>query len=129
MGKIFLSCAEEDNSVATDIADRFEKAGCRVYFWQDTSQRGKQFIQTIENEIYKADAFVAILSPHFLTSPWCTHERDFALRKAVVLTKQGFDFLYVIKVSPVDYLRAGFLGNFDWYDYTSANQDGEVKQL
>jgi hypothetical protein len=129
MGKVFVSYAEEDSEVAIDLANCIRAAGLDVYYWQDPLRRGKQFISTIEKEINQANIFLAIMSPHFLASFWCNCEREMALRRSASLSAKNVDFIVVAQVVPVEYNKAGFLANFDWYDLTGKNRESETNIL
>lgn len=120
MARIFLSYAEEDSPRAVQLVEQLRQADFDVWYWQDPRQRGGQFIAKIEAEINRADAFVAVLSAHFLASPWCRHEQDMALRREAALRPRdsAHPFLFIVQVKPVDYAKTGILGNYDWFNLT-----------
>lgn len=117
MPKIFLSYAEEDGNFAWEIiallreilGDQWE-----ILFWEDPKQRGQRWIDKIENDILEANAFLALISPYYLTSPWCIHERNLALRRDVEFQKDGKQFLWVAQVVSTE--KTGLIANYDWLD-------------
>lgn len=119
---IFLSYAREDERVAAEIAEWFGRQGLNVYDWQDGTRRGGQFPDQLEDAIVTATAFVALVSPDYLTSVWCRRERMLAIymesyQKSVDSTRQ---FVHVLEVRKTDHVAAGFLGGYDWRDATTA---------
>src|SRR5258708_7890035 len=75
---IFLSYAKEDGAAAHDIVVELRRRGIDVYNWVEHNGR---FTADIEKSIKQATAYVALISPHFLESPWCLREREFALQR------------------------------------------------
>jgi hypothetical protein len=114
---LFLSYAGEDSQVGREIADWFTSHGYHCNIWEDP-QRNNRFIERIENDINSADAFFALLSPDFLASPWCRHERELALQRDIDLraTDPGRSFLQVLKIAETPGLAAGFLSNYSHTD-------------
>ena len=118
---LFLSYAEEDgqtaHEIATRLAQRFE-----VYDWQ--RQRGGRFLERIEREINKADAYVALLSPRFLASPYCRLERELAIHRELDLQAKdpSLAFVHVLRIAETPYPEAGFLRSYDWLDLTTAEE-------
>jgi TIR domain-containing protein len=119
--KIFLSYAEEDSKIAKIIAGRLEQEKFGIFYWEDPRQRGKRFIQEIEQQIGQAQAFLAVLSRSYLGSYWCSQERDMAFRREQELRagNQVTTFINVVKVADVSPSDAGFLGSYDWLDMSS----------
>jgi hypothetical protein len=123
--QVFLSYAEEDSQRARQLVEQLRRADYKIWYWQDIGERGGPFIARIEEEINRADGFLAVLSPDFLSSPWCRHERDMALRREVALRKSGktSPFIIIVQVKPVDYSETGMLGNYDWFDLTQPSRE------
>jgi hypothetical protein len=121
---LFLSYAGEDDETAREIADWFDTQGLEVYLWQD--HRSGQFIEEIETSINKADAFLALMSPNFLASPWCRRERELAMfrEKELRVRDPAATFIHVLKVKDTAYAETGFLRSYDWLDLT-AERDKE----
>jgi TIR domain len=119
---VFLSYAKEDGEAALKIATRLVQLGFEVYRWQEPRQRGGRFVERIEEEINRADAFLALVSPNFLNSPWCRWERELAIHRESDL--RGIDptrqFIHVLKILDTPYPAAGFLRAYDWIDLTTA---------
>jgi TIR domain len=115
---LFLSYAEEDWKTAGEIAGWLSDQDIEVYDWRDPRRRGGRFIKQIEEAIKTADAFLALLSPSFLASPWCRRERDLALHREQDLQDSSPDliFIYVLQILDTPSSDAGFLRSYDWLD-------------
>ncbi len=121
---IFLSYAEEDGETALEIATWLGQQSFEVYRWQDPRQRGGRFVKRIEEEINRADAFLALLSPHFLASSWCQLERELAMHRERDLRPNDSShvFVHVLQIAETPYPPAGFLRTYDWFDLTTAER-------
>jgi hypothetical protein len=126
MTRVFLSYAGEDGAVARRIASAFDQAGIELYWWQDEEQRGKRFVGAIEEGICSADRFAVLMSPDYLSSPWCRRERDLAIQLEHRLAHQ---FIYVVKVADTDYAESGFLKSYDWLDLTAPIDGGKLDRV
>lgn len=134
---VFLSFAEEDAQAGNQIAELLSDQGIAVYNWLDPEGRSGRFIRTMEEELARADAFLALLSPASLTSPWCRMEREFAMLRELDLEARGRveagvrpKFVYVASVAAVPYLSAGFLGTYDWINLSDPDtMRRELQQL
>ena len=115
---LFLSYAEEDREIGTKVAAWFTSQGVELFNWLAPNQRGRQFVREIEGAIGRADAFLALLSPHLLASPWCRRERHLALMREDDLQAHQSDrsFIHVLRVAPTPLTDAGFLRGYDWGD-------------
>ncbi|HEY5986617.1 MAG TPA: toll/interleukin-1 receptor domain-containing protein, partial [Streptosporangiaceae bacterium] len=130
--KVFLSYAEEDRAIASRITYWLDQNRVDVYNWLDPERRGGQFIKIIEEEIHRADFFLILLSPDFLKSAWCRNERDMAMRHEQTLQESDptAAFIRVLQVRPTPESDAGFIGNYDWLDFTPpANIETEIREL
>lgn len=131
MPKIFLSYAAEDIEIAKQIAQRLKIGlgddGWEIYDFQDPKQRGYKWIERIEEELRKAAAFLALVSPHYVTSFWCIHERDMALRQEAEMYEERGQFLTIAQVASV--AKIGILGNYDWLDLTDKNRNENLEIL
>src|SRR5262249_29904743 len=107
MTKIFLSYAEEDHIVGQGLARALVDRGFTVYWWQDPSRAGGRFQDDIEQEIYDAGRFVAVLSDSYLRSPWCRRERNMAVHLETVEERKGF--IAVFEAGPVGQVWPGWL--------------------
>lgn len=110
MTKIFLSYAEEDQIVGRGLARALVDRGFTVYWWQDPSRPGGRFQDDIEQEIYAAGRFVAVLSDSYLRSPWCRRERNMAVQLEVVEERKGF--IAVFEAGAVRQEWLGWLGEY-----------------
>ena len=122
---LFLSYAKEDERAAAIVATALRARGYTVYDWQDPERQAGRFIKEIEGAIQHADAYVALVSPHFMASPWCQRERELALQRELDL--QATDqtnrvFIYVLKIAPGRYTGAGFMRGYAWLDLTSEDE-------
>lgn len=80
---IFISYAHADssewvNAFRAGLAARLQQRwGIRADFWQDTQKIriGHQWAQEIEEGINNCAAFVALVSPSYRDSAWCSRER------------------------------------------------------
>jgi hypothetical protein len=111
--KLFLSAAEEDGEIAQFVADRLEALGYTVHYWQ--RERGGRFIERIEEAIEQSEAFIALLSPDFLTSTWCRREAALAIQREedMRIADPQATFLHVVEVRDTPDRRAGFLRIYD----------------
>lgn len=116
MTRVFLSYAAEDGTAADRLVSWFTDAGIECFWWQDKEQRGKRFVGEIEDGIGSADLFVILMSPDYLSSPWCRRERDLAIQHETDLPRQ---FIYVLRVAETSYAESGFLSSYDWLDLTA----------
>ncbi len=115
---LFLSYAKEDEHAAVIVADALRVRGYQVYDWRDHERQAGLFIREIESAIQHADAFIALLSPSFMTSPWCRRERELAMQRELDLQVSDANgvFIYVLRTVPGAYADAGFLRNYSWVD-------------
>lgn len=120
--KLFLSYAEEDKDTADLISARLQTDGHQLFNWMAPSQRGQRFMEAIEKGIQGAEAFIALLSPHFLASDWCRREVGMAIQREGDLRSRnpGATFIHVVVlVAAMRPIEAGVLGGYDWLDMTS----------
>ena len=73
----------------------------------------------IESAIGRADAFLAVMSPDFMRSKWCSRERDMALVREQLLQENDPDrvFVHVLNAGQIRPSDAGFLGPYNWVDF------------
>ncbi|GAB3002176.1 TIR domain-containing protein [Saccharothrix stipae] len=111
--RVFLSYAEEDRSTAEQLVAWLADHDLTVFWWQDPVRRGDRIVEVVEDELRRADLFIALLSAHYLGSGWCRRESRFALRREI---KSGTRLIYVVRVDRVDPDEAGLLGDYDMLD-------------
>jgi TIR domain-containing protein len=109
---LFLSYAEEDAEIAGRIATWFDGQGVRIFNWLSPQDRGGQFIWQIEQAISTANGFLALLSPSFLSSPWCRRERYLAMQREEDFEDRSF--IHVLEVAPTPKADTGFMRSYDW---------------
>jgi len=129
---LFLSYAHEDSGRAKEIAEQLEQRKHRVYRFEDRAEQGARFVQRIEEEISRAEGFLALVSPDYLISPWCRRERELALIRETDLQRHDrtMRFLHVAKVRPTGYADSGMLRPYNWHDLTDpAGFDGLLEAL
>jgi TIR domain-containing protein len=113
MTRVFLSYNKTDSRVALLVAAELRAAGAEVFYYEDGPSRGQQFVQLLENEVNRADLFIAMMSPGYLNSYWCRQERDLAMTRESELRRQ---FIYVFHVVETPHVDAGFLRTVDWIE-------------
>jgi hypothetical protein len=116
---LFLSHADEDGEIAREIADRLKSEDVSVYSSQDSAGDFATAATGSDRVIRQADAFLALLSPSFLTSTSCRRERNLALHPEPAADGAGPGFVGVLKVRETPYRRGGVLHDTPWYDLTS----------
>jgi len=124
--RVFLSYAREDQAVADRLARWLRDRGIEPYWFQNEEQRGRRFVGEMERAIAESDLFVVLLSPHFLISAWCRHERELALLREIDLSRQ---FVYVLRVAETSPLDSGFLGSYDHLDATPPLTEGKLNDI
>lgn len=113
MKRVFLSYAAENTDFAAQLAEMWRSPELEVFRFDDPIRRGGIIIEEIEREISAADAFVALMSPQYLASPWCQRERQLALHLEHELGRQ---FIYVFEVASTPREAAGMMRTYDWLD-------------
>jgi TIR domain len=129
---LFLSYAEEDGEQARKVADWFNLQDVPVYYWEDPVRRGGRFIEQMEQQLGTADAFLALVSPHFAESPWCHRETELAILREMELQRRhpGARFIRVLKIADMPHVANGFLDAYDSYDLTRpASMEGQLGSL
>jgi hypothetical protein len=116
---LFLSHADEDGEIAREIAGRLKGKDVSVYSSQDSASDFATAVTGSDSAIQHADAFLALLSPSFLTSTSCRRERRLALRRESGDDGAGPGFIRVLKVRETPYHQGGALHATPWYDLTS----------
>jgi hypothetical protein len=119
---LFLSYAEEDAESARYITEQLTGRGLGVH--QRPARRGSEFIAEIEHAIGASDAFLVLLTPHFLTSVWCSGERELAMLREQDLRVEhpGGVFIHVLVLADTPYSESGVLNRYEWTDLTRADQ-------
>jgi hypothetical protein len=127
---IFLSYAREDEIAAGVVSRWLHRLGFQVFDWTDPALRGQRFARKIEEQLGMAEAFFALVSPHYFASPWCNWERELALHRATDLqgTNPNRRFIYVLQAAEVLHSDAGFLRTYDWYDISQEDRREESLQ-
>ena len=132
MTRVFISYALADEADARYLAHKFEAANVEFFMCGSEQERGKPFIEHIELQMQKADAFVPLLSPAFYASAWCRREREMALRRETHLRRasgdQSVQIIYVAQVGHIDPELTDMLGAYDRFDLLS-NREEESSRL
>lgn len=118
---LFLSYAEEDSEAAAEISIWLRDQNIAVFDWK-ARRRGGRIVPPIEEAIRKADAFLALLSPSFLSSDWCSREWEMALQREQAIQQDNSDlvFIHVLEILTTPTLEAGFLGGYNWINFTES---------
>lgn len=77
MARVFLSHTTADDAVATQIRDSLVERGHEVFVDHDLSNGillGDEWERRLHERLGWAEALVCIVSPPYLTSPWCSAE-------------------------------------------------------
>jgi TIR domain len=114
----FLSYAEEDSETAREIGNWFRGQDIEVFDWKQ--QLGGRFMPQIEDAIKRADGYLALISPHFIQSDWCSREKEMALQRELALheDRPQLVFVHVLEVLPTPTADAGLLGTYNWVSFT-----------
>jgi TIR domain len=128
---LFLSYVGEDAGAAEKIAHSLRDGGLEVYHFTDPAEAGSAFTERIEDEINRADAFVALVSPDYFLSFWCRRERELAMFREHDLGAGGRrPFIHVVEVAKVPYENSGYLRKYAWFDMTTPRgMDEHLPQL
>jgi hypothetical protein len=86
---LFLSYAHLDDTARVEGFEKSLRQGLRerlgqdIEFWQDTLRLrlGNNWREEIERAIEETAALVAVVSPAYLSSPWCRRERSYFLEQ------------------------------------------------
>ena len=115
---LFLSYAEEDSQAAAEISSWLRDQKIAVFDWK-VRGRGGRILPPIEEAIRRADTFLALLSPSYLKSDWCSREREMALQReqAIQQAAPGQDFIHVLQLLTTPTVDAGFLGGYNWINF------------
>jgi hypothetical protein len=116
---LYLSHAAPDQNLVRSIRTWFRGRGYEV-FDHSTLEAVSQgtLIEQIEETISEVSAFIVLLSPQYLRSPWCRRERELAIsrrRESSRTTTQAI-FIYVLLVEDVSPAEAGALRSYQWHD-------------
>jgi hypothetical protein len=115
MRRVFLSFASEDAAIARRLAEFWKARGVVVFRYDDPQRRAGRVVEEIERRLAEADLFVALVSPHYLSSSWCQQERDLAIHSANETGSVSIAVVEVAATSPAD---AGVLRIYHWIDAT-----------
>jgi hypothetical protein len=88
VARVFVSHASGDLSAAETIADWLREAGHRVFLDRDLEgglDLGDVWVKRLFEELYQADALVAVVTAAFARSQWCAAEVGIALANGVRL--------------------------------------------
>jgi TIR domain len=116
----FLSYAEEDAEAGRYVAGWLTAHGHAVWTRHDRQDSGGRYIDDTERAIGKADAFVALLSPDFLASPWCRREGELAIRREadVRASDPRASFVHVMRIRDTGQVGRGFMRAYDQLEVT-----------
>jgi TIR domain len=121
---LFLSYAEQDSGFADRVAAWFGGKGHDVYRWQRAQQGGDLTVDGIEEQISRADDFVALLSPDFVASPLCHRERALAAcrEQGLKVNDEDARFVHVLQVRETEGAANGFPQRLDVVDHTHGEE-------
>jgi hypothetical protein len=122
MVRLFLSYAEEDRKAAGDLEVQLLEKGFEVYNWRDPARQGGRIVEDLERAISEAHAFLVVLSPDYITSPWCRLERSHAIHHEMdrrVRHPDASPFIYVLRIADTPQQDLGFLKDYRQFDLSS----------
>ncbi len=73
MGRVFLSYARPDSTIAQQLADTLGDSGHQVW-WDRHIEGGSRFVSEIDNALKEAEAVVVLWSAHSCDSAWVQDE-------------------------------------------------------
>jgi TIR domain len=99
--KVFLSYAEQDDSTGQGVAAWLGDHGFQLFSVGSTAADDPGSGPADARAIDAAQAFVALLSPSFLSSPRCQQELDLAVRRErqLLAADPATHFIYVLQVT------------------------------
>ncbi|WP_040839192.1 TIR domain-containing protein [Thiothrix nivea] len=78
MAKIFISHSSQDKAEAVQLMQWLESKGFEFLFLDSDARHGikagSEWEKTLYHEIHRADAFIFLLSDHWISSQWCGFE-------------------------------------------------------
>lgn len=134
---LFLSYAHAEtpwvNAFRKALCDEFEiRTGQKLAIWQDSRNLrvGQKWEGEIEEGIRTAGAFLAVVSPSYLTSPWCRDERKVALeRKLDALKVESFyRFLKIIKAPGPGKAHEELLAEIEHFSFFNEADEYEIPE-
>ncbi|MBY3027310.1 TIR domain-containing protein [Rhizobium leguminosarum] len=76
---VFISRANQDSTIARQLAEMLERSGLHVRFGDDEVRPDQMIPASIENAMLKSDICAVLWSRNYALSPWCFDELNIAL--------------------------------------------------
>ncbi|WP_054464996.1 TIR domain-containing protein [Planktothricoides sp. SR001] len=114
--EVFISYSRTDSDLARKINDALQFQGKTTWFDQESIAAGTDFQQEIYRGIENSDNFLFIISPHSVSSAYCSDEVEYAEK----LNKRFVTILYR-QVEPKTLHPA--LAKVQWIDFTQHEGD------
>jgi hypothetical protein len=127
--RVFLSYAKEDSLRVSQLKSYLNDF--EVDDWQgerNAHRVSESIVESIEQGVARADAFLLFLSPHYLVSRWCRRERVLALHHEGNATADR-PFIHVLKIGPVRSSELGLTRDTRQIDLTDENAATRMSQL
>jgi len=86
----FISYAEENNALATEIAGAIKSHGFNIWYSPLSLKIGEKLLNSIEEGINKSKSGILIISPEYLSKNWTSFEMDTFLHQSVEQNKKIF---------------------------------------
>jgi hypothetical protein len=107
---VFISYRRKDVDFTKQLDEALKKTGREVWVdWEDIPPGVEGFADEIQQGVEGADAFIAVLSPEYLESEYCTLE----LKEAVRLNKR----IVPLVLEKIEIAPAG-IGHINWIYFT-----------
>lgn len=119
-GEVFLSHANADQQVATDVAELLVRHGVPVWYSRIHIVGAQQWHDEIGAALARCDWFVLILTPDAVGSMWVKRELLFALQEARFENK-----IAPLLFEPCDFVRLSWvLPLLQIIDFTGSHERG-----
>ena len=115
--RLFVSHSASHKKFVGQVADELAVSGIHAFVAHDTMEYEQPWQDQIEEALQSMQAFVAIIHPEFLDSPWCQQEVGWAMGRGVPK--------YALRL-PAD--PSGFIGRTQWPQASGLNHK-EVAKL
>jgi hypothetical protein len=112
--RLFLSHSARHKQFAGAVADELAVVGIHAFVAHDSMEYSRPWQEQIEGALRSMNAFVALIHPEFLDSPWCQQEVGWALGSRVPR--------FFVRINGTD--PTGFIGRDQWPSGSDASARG-----
>src|SRR5204862_652828 len=125
--------SREDAAPAKAVRDAVAARGFRVFFDETSMRAGEDFVHRLTDEIARADAVVALLTPASVASEWCVAEWYWAHARGIPVVPIRFGPIEGMLPGPIRLLedRIHFLqpADVDEYDRVAADLARQLDEV